>query len=598
MKQSLTVVLAMVLLAVSSCQYKAVQQTQEPLSSPADVNNQTSSCGHTNIDHIVQNNKQFDSDDYITEFEITKRYLNFPVKDGGKKRLMKLIIDGKSVREFEIEIADGPADYWVFLDVREFEGKDVVLQAPRYREDNTEILQQVTQDDKIMGNASLYKEKLRGQFHFSSKRGWNNDSNGMVYYKGLYHLFYQHNPYGWSWGNMTWGHAVSKDMVHWTELSDAIHPDELGTIFSGSAVVDKNNTAGFKTGDESPIVCFYTSAGGTNPWSKGAKFTQSIAYSNDGGMTWTKYQGNPVIKHIIGANRDPKVFWHKPTNKWVMVLFLDAGELAIFNSDNLKEWTETSRIKPFHECPELFELPVDGNSNNTRWVLYGANGDYLIGSFDGKKYQPQTELIKFEHGNTFYASQTFNNAPDKRRVQIAWGRVDTPGMPFNQCMLFPVSLTLHNTADGLLMFANPIDEIKSLYAKEKSWNNETIEPGDNLLAGYAGDLFDIETVLDVRGAETAGFNIRGVKIEYNVKDQRLNCDGHSANLIPQDGKIQLRILVDINTTEIFAAEGKVYMPMKSVNANRQDRSIGIFTTGGRTQLISLHVRELVSAWLY
>jgi len=163
-----------------------------------------------------------------------------------------------------------------------------------------------------MGNVNLYHETYRPQFHFTAKKNWLNDPNGLMYYKGEYHLFFQHNPSGIDWGNMTWGHAVSPDMIHWKQLDNAIYPDELGTIFSGSGVVDWSNTAGFKNGNKAVMVCIYTSAG--DP------FTQSIAYSNDKGRTWTKYADNPVLGHIVGSNRDPKVIRHVPTEKWIMAL--------------------------------------------------------------------------------------------------------------------------------------------------------------------------------------------------------------------------------------------------------------------------------------
>ncbi|MHC4520886.1 MAG: DUF4980 domain-containing protein, partial [Planctomycetota bacterium] len=253
------------------------------------VDRQEGGWGHINVDHIVQSDEKIMTAETSREMVFSKRYLNMPVKHGAAKRLLSVIIDGRKVREFVIELADGRPDYWVWLDIEEFEGTKATLKVSALGS-GSQALSAIYQDDTIREAETFYKEKNRQQFHFSSKRGWNNDSNGMVYYKGEYHLFYQHNPYGWAWGNMTWGHAVSTDSIHWTEIGDAIHPDKLGTIFSGSAVIDHGNTAGFQTGDEEVMVCIYTSAGGTNALSKDQPFTQSLAYSNDRGRTWQVYQ--------------------------------------------------------------------------------------------------------------------------------------------------------------------------------------------------------------------------------------------------------------------------------------------------------------------
>ncbi len=293
------------------------------------------------------------------EILIEKQYLNIPIReDVGKKyrRLVTLSVDGEVVQEFRIGYGADKVDWWAFIDMSDYIGKKVTFRLEVDEGARADVLERIDQTDKIKGWETVYKEKGRPQFHFGSKRGWNNDSNGLVYYKGQWHLFYQHNPFSVNWGNMHWGHAVSTDLLHWKELGDAIYPDELGTIFSGSAVVDWKNSAGFQKGNEKTIVCFYTSAPQGTPWTAGKKFTQSIAYSTDNGKTFTKYEKNPVIGHIAGSNRDPKVFWHEATGKWVMVLYLNRPTLAFFNSDNLKDWEMTSKIEGFHECPELFDL--------------------------------------------------------------------------------------------------------------------------------------------------------------------------------------------------------------------------------------------------
>ena len=237
----------------------------------------------------------------------------------------------------------------------------------------------------------LYEEKYRPQFHFTAKRGWDNDPNGLVFYKGEYHLFFQHNPFGNQWGNMTWGHAVSPDLVHWTQLRNAIEPDRMGTIFSGSAVVDWENTASFQTGPEETLVAIYTAAGGTSPESKGQPFTQCIACSNDRGRTFTKYRANPVVPHMVGDNRDPKVVWHVPTRKWIMTLYLSGNDYRFLASPDLKTWAKLHDITVpgCAECPDFFEMTVDGEPGVTKWVWTAANDKYLVGMFDGERFCPE-----------------------------------------------------------------------------------------------------------------------------------------------------------------------------------------------------------------
>ncbi|MCP4257988.1 MAG: DUF4980 domain-containing protein [Planctomycetes bacterium] len=532
------------------------------------------------------------------KFLLKKKYLNFPVKNGAEKRFINLIVNGKVVRDFDIELAPDEPDFWVFLDISEFRKQKAVLRIDKFEPDKSKGFDSIYQADTFRGRKNLYREKLRPQFHFTSRRGWNNDSNGLVYYDGEYHLFYQHNPYGWKWGNMTWGHAISEDIIHWNELSDAIHPDHLGTIFSGSAVIDVNNTAGFQTGNEKVIVCVYTSAGGSNSMSKGQPFTQSIAYSNDRGRTWKVYEKNPIIGHINGSNRDPKVIWHVPTRQWVMALYLDKKIMGFFTSDNLKSWEFQSKIECFHECPELFELPVDGDENNKKWILYGGSGEYLIGDFDGKQFKSQTDQIPFHYGNCFYASQTFNNIPkeDGRRIQIAWGRVAMPGMPFNQMMLFPVTLRLQTTEDGPRMFAEPIREIEKIQRRKRQWKNKILKPGDNLLSKISGELLHIQAELKVDDdVEETGFVIRDVPVVYNVQKQQLSCQKKKAPLKPVDGKIRLEILVDRTSIEIFGNNGRMYMPMGVILAENS-KSLEIFTKGGNTEVESLIVHKLGSVW--
>ena len=535
---------------------------------------------------------------YVTrKFTFDKKYLNLPVKNDAPSRMVNVLIDNKIVREFNINLALHEPDFWVYLEIDNFKGKEGVLHISELDTKNKEGIDAIYQDNTFPGEDKLYKEKDRPQFHFSSKRGWINDPNGMMYYAVEYHLFYQHNPFGWAWGNMTWGHAISKDLVHWEELGDALHPDGLGVMYSGSGVVDWKNTTGFQIGDEPPLIAIYTNAGDENQWSAGKPYTQGIAYSNDKGRTWKKYKGNPVQGHLNHANRDPKVIWWEETNEWVIILYLKDNRMAFFRSPDLKRWELQSILQSFHECPELFQLPVDGNENNKKWILYGGAGDYSIGNFDGSKFTLEGALIRYNYGNAFYASQTFSDIPkeDGRRIQIGWAQVETPGMPFNQMMNFPVSLTLRSTKEGIRLFANPVREIEKLYKKKHNFNNEKLVPGNNPVSKIKGDLFDISVQFYIGNADKIGFEIRGVPVVYNVKDKTISVKNEIAPCKPKNGEIKLRLLVDRTSIEIFINNGEYYMPVGLI-PDDDNLSLKVFAEGGEAQIIKLDVNELNSAW--
>ncbi len=553
------------------------------------VDKRTGGWGHINVDHIIQSDSKREEKPAMRELVVEKRYLHLPVKTGAPKQRMKVSVGQKIVDEFDIELAEGQPDFWVFLDMAAHKGRKARIELGPLPEE-TKALEAIAQADDVPDAPNLYKEKHRPQFHFSSRRGWNNDPNGLVFHKGEYHLYYQHNPYGWDWGNMHWGHAVSRDLVHWTELPIAIYPHRYGDwVFSGSAVVDRDNTAGFKTGDEDVIVAAYTSTG------RG----ECIAYSNDQGRTFTDYEGNPVVKH---RGRDPKLIWYAPGRHWVMAVY-DEHEgkrwIAFYTSPNLKDWAFQSRIEGYYECPEIFELPVDGDKAKTRWVVYAADGAYAVGSFDGKTFTPDHPgKHRFNWGNCFYASQTFNNIPpsDGRRIQIAWGRINLPGMPFNQMMNFPVVLTLRTTDEGIRMFAEPVREIELLHATKREWKGlELKDDGRGGPPMPEGELFHIIGEFEPGDAVEFGFVIRGTRVVYRSKEGELECKGCKAPVKPENGKIRLEILVDRTSVEVFANCGRVYMPI-GVIAPDEARSLALLARGGVARIISLEVHELHSAW--
>jgi fructan beta-fructosidase len=432
-----------------------------------------------------------------------------------------------------------------------------------------------------------YTEPLRPQFHFTALNGWLNDPNGLVYFKGQYHLFFQHNPFGTQWGNMTWGHAVSKDLVHWQQLDEAISPDNLGTIFSGSAVVDRLDTAHFGAG---ALICIYTAAGGTNEQSKGQAFTQCLASSLDG-KTFSKHIGNPVLGHLEAENRDPKVTWYEPAKRWIMALYLDGNRYGLFGSPNLRSWTSLSTVDMpgTSECPDFFELPIDGDAKRKKWVFWGAAGNYRVGAFDGTTFRPETEAIRSNFGNTSYAAQTYCNDPKGRRVQIAWLRgSEFPGCSWNQQMGFPTELTLRSTSSGVRLCILPVEEIKGLRIRRlKS------DPSQNQYMSPSG-LMDISARFKVPSEGSLTLTVNGRSIRYDARTHVLEALGKRAEVDPGSGRLDLRILVDRASIEVYAQNGLINMPLY-VPPGSEATGLKI-DSNGTWEPERLEVYELKSAW--
>jgi len=564
------------------------------------VDNATGGWGHINVDQIVQtdrNPKRF-SATTKREFKIEKRYLNIPIKNGAPKRIVTTLVNGRVEVKNDIELADGTPDWWAPMDVSAWRGKTVSLQVEKLPDDS-KALSAIDPSNSIKGAENLYSEPLRGQFHFSSQRGWNNDPNGLVFFNGEYHLFYQHNPYGWGWGNMHWGHAISRDLIHWQELGDQLFPDEFGPMFSGSAVVDWNNTSGLGKIGKPPLVLIYTAAGDPT--------VQCLAWSVDG-RKFTKYGGNPVVKQITSGNRDPKVFWHEPTKKWVMVLYVELNKvhtIHFFTSLNLRDWTLASITKAesggknfLFECPDFFELPVDGDVLNKKWVLTAANSEYAIGSSDGITFTPEQTRLPGHRGQGFYAAQTFSDLPDKdgRRIQIGWFQTETKGMPFNNSMTIPLELNLTATPEGPRLTMNPIKELTSLRAKSHRAGSFTLRPGDaNPLAKVRGDLFELRSEFEPGATSIVNFNVRGVAISYDASKQELIVNGQRAPAPLRGGKQRITIYCDRTGLEVFASDGLTYVPMPFA-ADAKNLAIGVSVSGAPVNFSLLDAYNLRSIW--
>jgi len=507
----------------------------------------------------------------VKEFKIDQQYLNIPISKNEKRQKLYFVADGDTLTYSVMRIGNAAPDYWVFKDVSALKGKMLQLVIP----EKVSGLDNIYQSNQIAGEDSLYREKNRPQFHFSTRRGWINDPNGLVYNNGEYHLFYQHNPYEADWENMHWGHAVSKDLLHWEELNDALYPDTLGTIFSGSAVIDEKNTAGW---GKSTLVAFYTTAG--------KKMQQNVAFSKDNGRTFTKFKGNP----ILGPDRDPKVFWYSPTQTWVMALY-NENYVAIYNSKDLKQWELKSKTKGFYECPELFELPVDGNEKNKKWVMVAASGTYMIGSFDGAQFRAEAGKYFYSWGAQ-YAAQTYNNAPDGKRIQIGWGRITQEGMPFNQLMLFPNELSLRTTREGIRLFCEPIKQLSQLQEKKYTYKDVSTEQLNNALKNIHADLLHMTMDIEIDRGLGLEIHYKGNPIIYY--DGNFNRFNGAPYICENPGSFRftIEVLIDKNSVEGYIDKGKLHI----AEGLKNPKTNSGLEIKGDVKINSFDVAELKSIW--
>lgn len=552
------------------------------------VDRATGGWGHINVDQIVLTDTRPPGPPRAASRELLleRRFLLLPVKTGAPKRRVALHIAGQIEREFEIELADEP-EWWAHLDVGQWRGKPATLHVDRLDE-GSRALARVTQSDEIWQPDRVYHEPLRAQFHISPRRGWNNDPNGLVYSQGEYHLYFQHNPYGWGWGNMHWGHAVSPDLVHWRELPIAIYPRRFGDwAFSGSAVVDRANTSGWKRGDNDLLVAAYTSTG------RG----ECIVYSQDRGRTWTEFEGNPVVKH---QGRDPRLLWHEPTRRWVMAVYDEAENqrwIAFYTSNDLKTWTFRSRIAGFFECPDLFELPMEGATGTRLWVLTAASSEYMLGDFDGETFRPRTAKLPGHRGRGFYAAQTFSNEPRGRIVQVGWLQTETRGMPFNQAMSLPMTLSLRTTPDGPRLAWQPVEELGALRSRKIAAFSGLLKPGDDPLAGASAELIEIRMEFSPSARSTVSLDVRGVAITLDGAKRELKVGAVSAPLPMTAARRteDLIVYADRTALEVFASDGLVYVPLPT-NLDPAHRGVRVRVAGDPVPVTSLEVHELRSAW--
>jgi fructan beta-fructosidase len=501
------------------------------------------------------------------DIQVRHPYLYLPIKNGAEQVVMQVHSGAQMVREFVLELAQQETpDWWAAYDLREFHGQEVRISTPQAAVPAAclpWLRKAIAQGKEFKDADDLYQERGRPQFHFTPARGWNNDPNGMIYVDGTWHLFFQYNPFGINWGNMHWGHATSRDLVRWQELPVALFQKSLADMaFSGSAVLDVQNTSGLGTDGRAPLLLAFTSTG------RG----ECLAYSLDGGQSFQE-AATPILIH---QGRDPKIIWYAPGQKWVMIVYEEIDEshgYAIYTSSNLKEWQRTQTIQElpdFFECPELFELEVEGSSERY-WVLYGAvqtssaSGEnersvFQVGQFDGEKFTPVTPSQVAHYGPNFYAAQIFNDAPIKskgelpRRIMIGWlAGVAYPGMPFSQGMSLPLELSLRRLPGGLRLCFNPVDELKELITHHHYAENLSFAEINERFRKIDQELLDLEMVCVA--SQKLKLSLAGQELVFDPDGQRLSFAGVSAVLTPAE-TLKLRLLLDRGLVELFAQDGE------------------------------------------
>ncbi|WP_240740332.1 MULTISPECIES: DUF4980 domain-containing protein [Duncaniella] len=577
------------------------------------------------IEHLGVNNT-------LVRVTADGKYLILPVQESNDEATVNVLVDGKTDKTLSVRLAKSKVDYTVPLKIEDYKGKKVLLNVVTSQSRSSV---REAKEDACWQNISVSdtfdtsnREKFRPAYHHTPLYGWMNDPNGMFYKDGEWHLCYQWNPYGSKWQNLSWGHSVSRDLIHWEHRPDAvIEPDGLGMIFSGSSAVDRSGSAGF---GKDAVVAMYTSAA--------ASQIQSLAWSDDNGETFTKYDGNPVLT-LDSEARDPNMFWDAERNVWILVLAhaLD-HEMLIFSSPDMKDWTLESSFgrglgaqDGVWECPDLFELPVNGESGK-KWVLLcnlnpggpfgGSATQYFIGDFDGKTFTSDTDdsgkvpTKWLDYGKDHYATVSFSDAPDGRRTVIGWMSnwqyaPEVPTMQFRSANTLPREMGLFRAPDGqLYVSSTPSPEVDALRgALVKSVSKTSL--GSKARTYSIPELCEIDMEISPKKAESVEIelsNAAGEKVVmiYDAKSDSLSFDRRKSGIVDfsqdfpavtvspayTDGdKVGLRIFIDRSSIEVFGKDGRFAMT-NLVFPNSPYSRLSVRATGGSVRLSDLKIYSI------
>ncbi len=533
------------------------------------------------------------SEQNIVSLDVTEDYLLLPIQDDAPEGKICIVKDNEQKGTLmNVRLARERVDSYVPFELSAYKGQHISIDIQGVPA-NALCWKELKMSDSFdMTN----KEMFRPVYHHTPVYGWMNDPNGMFYKDGVYHLYFQYNPYGSVWGNMHWGHSTSTDLMHWKFEGCAIVPDAWGAIFSGSCVVDHENTAGF--GKEA-VVAFYTSAKST-PW--GDIQMQSMAYSLDNGKTFTKYEGNPILTSSEKDFRDPKVFWYAPGKHWVMILAV-GQHMEIYSSVNLKEWKKESEFGAMQgahggvwECPDLVEIPVEG-TREKKWVLIcnlnpggpfgGSAAQYFVGSFDGKKFvnESPTQTKWMDWGKDNYATVTWNNAPDGRCIALGWMSNwqyanNVPTRQYRSANTLARDLTLYREGQELYLKSTPSVEVKKARGKKVSIPSFKVSEKHemvNLFEEKQG-AYEVEIVIQNAGASKIAFSLlndKGEKVSmyYDLNRKQFVMDRSESGKVDfskdfpavtvapvnVDKELTLRLFVDRSSIEAFGEDGKFVM---------------------------------------
>lgn len=565
------------------------------------------------------------------------RYLLLPVQESTDDARINVLVDGNVAETIYVRLAKSKTDYTVPFDLTPYKGHDVMLDVviPQSRGSVREAKDDACWHGIVLADTfdTANREKYRPAFHHTPLYGWMNDPNGMFYKDGRWHLYYQYNPYGSKWQNMTWGHSVSDDLVNWEHLPEAIRPNGLGSVFSGSCAVDHDNTAGF--GNDA-VIALYTSAGTSQ--------MQSLASSTDGGLTFNIYPSNPVLT-LESEARDPKVFWNDSTKEWNMILAhaLD-HEMLIFSSPDMKSWTLQSSFGKglgaqggVWECPDLFELPVAG-TDEKKWVLlcninpdgpFGGSGtQYFVGDFDGKTFRADTDAAGnvatkwLDYGKDHYATVTWSDAPDGRRVALGWMSnwqyaADVPTMQFRSANTLPREMGLFRAPDGeVYASSSPSPELEALRGKlaaKVKKTNVGRKARSFALPSVNGGICEIQMDIEASKAKTVNIglsNSQGEKVvmQYDPAAATLSFDRTQSGITDfsegfpavtvtptheASGRIALRIFVDRSSMEVFGNDGRFVMT-NLVFPRTSYTTLSVSAEGGNAKIENLKIYSLKS----